>query len=331
MKTVIFLILLSSSAFGLSGKEPQPSIDKEKAPSFLFQLNNEVRLSQNLISRSQKKPFADIPYTALSLNSSLLPLNIFMELEFSPQDQQKINVSEISLSYSFKIWPITLQTGWLPLPLGYWPEHTNLFLRDLSLHQALAKNAEDAGLTLQTDLWEKYIYLQVSGFGGYIKRDIDDVYREPEFFPLIASLKTENPLGEGFITWFKKDLALFDSLQAIGGGLHLKHSLNILEISIQGEAWLMEEKNQTTFSYYVFPQVGIDKWKAGLVLGDINRFSPHLKEIKARTSLYERIIQISWKVHPHITLTAERFLTKQRKGPFLNNLWAFRLQTQFEF
>ena len=187
------------------------------------------------------------------------------------------------------------------------------------------------GLTLQTDLWEKYIYLQVSGFGGYVKRSSDDFYREPDFFPLIASLKTENPFGEGFITWFKKDLALFDSLQAIGGGLYLKHSLKNLNFSVQGELWLMDEKNQATFSYYVFPQIGFDKWKAGLVLGDINRFSPHLKQIKARTSLYERIIQISWKVHPHITLTAERFLTKQRKGPFLNNLWALRLQTQFEF
>ena len=87
------------------------SIDKGKKPSFLFQLNNEVRLSQNLISRSQKKPFAGIPYTALSLNSSLLPLDFFMELEFFPQDQQKFNASEISLSYSLKIWPITLQTG----------------------------------------------------------------------------------------------------------------------------------------------------------------------------------------------------------------------------
>ena len=304
----------------------------EKNTSFiLFKLNNEIRLSQNKVSRNQKKTYPSIPYTALSLDYSQLPLNFFMEWEFFPQNEQIIRVSEINLSYTFKSFPIQLQTGWLPLPLGYWPEHTNLFLRDLSLHQALAENGEDVGMTLQADLWKKHLYLQVSGFGGYVKREEEDFYRAPDFSPLIVSLKTQNSVGKGFVTWFKKDLALFDPLQAMGGGLHFKHSFKNLKVSIQGELWLMDEKNQTTFSYYVFPEIKWNKWKAGIVLGDINRFFPHIKKSTARISLYERAFQISWNIHPYITLTAEKFLTKQRKGPFLNDLWAVRLQTQFKF
>ena len=94
----------------------------------------------------------------------------------------------------------------------------------------------------------------------------------------------------------------------------------------------MEERNQTTLAWYIFPQVELfDSWRAGLVLGDINRFSPSMKNIQAKSSLSERVFQISWRIHPSLTLMAERFLTGQRKGPFLNNLWAVRAQTQFEF
>ena len=114
----------------------------------------------------------------------------------------------------------------------------------------------------------------------------------------------------------KKDLALFDPLQAFGGGLLLTHSLKNLKLSVQGELWWIDEKNQSTLSYYLFPEIEFNKWKVGVVLGDINRFSPHFKKPKVKTSLYERIFQISWKIHPNITLMAERFLTKQRKGPF---------------
>ena len=314
----------------LSHVTPKTSTEKDTS-SVLFKLTNEVRLSQNLVSRNQKKPYPSIPYTALSLDYSQLPVDFFMEWEFFPKSEQIIRVSEINLSYTFKNFPIQLQTGWLPLPLGYWAEHTNLFLRDLSLHQALSENGEDVGVTLRADLWKKHLYLQVSGFGGYVKREEEDFYRAPDFSPLIVSLKAQNSFGEGFVTWFKKDLALFDFLQAIGGGLHLKHSFKNLKASVQGELWLMDEKNQTTFSYYVFPEIKWNKWKAGIVLGDINRFFPHIKKSTARISLYERAFQISWNIHPYITLTAERFLTKQRKGPFLNDLWAVRLQTQFEF
>lgn len=309
---------------------PKTSTEKN-ASSVLFKLTNEVRLSQNLVSRNQNKPFADVPYTALSLNYSLLPLDFFMELELSPQSQSIISIPEINLSYTFKNFPLAFHAGWLPLPLGYRIENDNFFLKELSLYRSLEKNREDVGLILQTDLWEKYLSLQVSGFGGYVKRDEDNFHRAPEFPPLIVSLKTQHPFGEGFATWFKKDLALFNSLKAMGGGLNLKYSLKKLKLSVQGELWLMDEKNQTTLSYYVFPEIELNQWKAGVVLGDINRFFPHIEKSTARTSLYESIFQISWNIHPHITLTAEKFLTKQRKGPFLNDLWAVRLQTQFEF
>ena len=305
--------------------------DKIKDSSITFKLNNEVRLSQNRVSKNQKKPYANVPYTEVSLNYSLLPVNFFMELEFSPQSRQIISMPEINLSYTFEKFPVTLKTGQMLLPLGYRIKNKNLFLKELSLHWSLEKNQEDVGLTLQMDVWKKYLQFQVSGFGGYVKRDEDGFYRAPDFPPLIVNLKTKTSFGDGFVTWFKKDLALFDSLQTIGGGLHLTHKLKNLKLSVQGELWGMDEKNQTTLSWYVFPKVELNKWKAGLILGDINRFHPYFKKSKARASLYERIFQISWNIHPYITLTAERFLTKQRKGPFLNDLWAMRVQTQFNF
>ena len=307
----------------------QTSIENKSPTS--FQLNNEIRLSKNLTSRNQKDFYGDIPYTEISLYYSRLPMDFLMEVELASQGQWEILVSEISLSYTFKKWPIKVQTGWLPLPLGYWIENTDVFLRDLSLHHSLAKNREDAGLTMQMDLWKKYLYLQMSYFGGYVKREWDNFHRVPDFAPLIVSLKTQVSFGKGFASYVKKDLALFDPLQAFGGGLALTHSLKSFNFFVQGEVWWIDEKNQTTLSYYLFPQIKFKKWKAGAVLGDINRFSPHFKRPEAKTSLYERVFQVSWKIHPHIILIAERFLTKQRKGPFLNNLWAVRLQTQFDF
>ena len=131
-------------------------------------------------------------------------MNFFMELELASQDQWKINVSEISLSYTFKKIPVKLKTGWLPLPLGYQVENTDIFLRDLSLHQSLTKNREDAGLTVQMDLWRKYLQLQVSYFGGYVKGEWDNFHRAADFAPLIVSLKTQGSFGKSFVSWFKK-------------------------------------------------------------------------------------------------------------------------------
>lgn len=320
----------TSTALGTPPHIPTQTSVESKSP-ISFQLNNEIRLSRNLTSRNQKGLYGSIPYTEVSFYYSRLPMDFFIELELASQGQWEVYASEISLSYTFEKFPIKLQTGWLPLPLGYRVENTDIFLKELSLHQSLAKNREDAGLTVQMDLWKKHLFLQISHFGGSIKREWDNFHRTPDFAPLIVSLKTQGSFGKGFASYLKKDLALFDSLQAFGGGLILTHSLKSFNFSIQGELWWMDAKNQATLSYYLFPEVEWDKWRAGVVLGDINRFSPNLKRPEAKTSLYERIFQISWKIHPNITLMAERFLTRQRKGPFLNNLWAVRLKTQFDF
>ena len=68
-----------------------------------------------------------------------------------------------------------------------------------------------------------------------------------------------------------------------------------------------------------------------MIFGDIHRFSPDFSDIRGKSSLYDGAFQISYKVHPKISLIGERFFTKQRGGPFVNDLWAFRLKTHFDF
>ena len=301
-------------------------------PFPVFHLSNEMQLSNTLISGNQQGLFMDIPYTKLSLDHSLALLDFFMEVQLLSRNQWKVSLSELRLTHSFKKIPVKLTIGYLPLPLGYRPENSDRFVRELELYRYLMEREEDTGLTAQVNLWKERLYLEISCFGGYVKRSGEDFYRMPDTPPLIVSLKTKGALGEGFISWFKKDPALFNPLQAVGGGGRFSRSLKSLKISLQGELWGMKEKNQTSLSWYIFSQIELfNKWRAGVVLGDITHFSPSIKNIQAKSSLYERVFQISWLIHPALTLTIERSLTGQRKGPFLKNLWAVRAQTQFDF
>ena len=211
---------LSSDGTGLFLKTPDTKNQIFGKQSAVFQLNNEIRLSNNFISVNQKGFFADIPYTKLSFEYSRAFFDFFMEVRLSSQDQQATRLSEIHLTRSFKKIPVKFKIGRQTLPLGYRPENAERFLRELSLYRSIEKQEEDTGLTAQVNLWKQYLYLQVSCFAGYIKRGGEDFYRAPDTPPLIVSLKTKGALGEGFITWLKK-IRLFSSPckpRGAGGG-----------------------------------------------------------------------------------------------------------------
>ena len=106
---------------------------------------------------------------------------------------------------------------------------------------------------------------------------------------------------------------------------------NKLKGSLQGEIWSVKEFNQDSLSYYLFPKLKFQKWALGLVLGEIMHFSPDFRNPKVKTSSYDRVLQASYELYPGFVFIAERFITKQKKGPLINNLWSARLKINKEF
>ena len=298
-----------------------------------LRLKTELRLSKKpvLWELKQNLPYQiNIPYSSVSLDYNFSPFSIYMKLKLNHlQNQWLVNLSDLKISYVFK--KIILETGWLTLPLGYMDQDSHLFLTNLSLYSSLSRNKKDFGGTVQLNLWKQNLFLITSLFTGYLKREGESSHRAPGFAPIIVSLKTQGSFGNGFASWFKKDLAFFNPLQALGGGFHFTRDIAKFTTSLQGELWHIRQKNQTNFSYYLFPGFKFNKWKIGVVFGEMNYFSPHWKAVQVKSSLQEGIVQISYQVHPYIILTAEKFTTQQKKGVRLNDLWGLRLKTEFDF
>ena len=104
------------------------------------------------------------------------------------------------------------------------------------------------------------------------------------------------------------------------------------EISFQGEAWAVSEERQTALAFYLFPKLKFaDRWEAGLLIEKINSFSPGYKDPEAFSSVYEKALQISWEAAPGVFLIGERFLSRQKGGPWLHKLWAVRLKARLQF
>ncbi len=304
--------------------------EKEKH-LFSIQLSGEVRLSQNQISKTQTGLYPYIPYTELEFHYSKnenLDLLINFEVE-SQNEDWSISVDEFSFSYSFKDIPVNVKAGWLPVPLGYMDVNTNVFSRDLSFYDSISHSREDIGITVGINLLQSALSFQVDRLGGWSYREWDNSYNQPESAPVAVSLKSQGSFWDFFISWFEEDLAFFDPVQAIGAGVNLKTSHKKLAVSIQSEFWWITQERQTAFAYYVFPSIAIDKIKVGMVFESVNYFSPDLKKAQATSSVYERIFQVSYQIHPDITLIGERFISTQKKGPLLNDLWSARVKVNF--
>ena len=259
-------------------------------------------------------------------------MNFFINLEAeSYENEWEISLDEFYLSYAFETVPISIKSGWLILPLGYMDQNNNVFSRDLSLYGALTHSQEDIGLVADVYIWQEFLSLQAGVFGGWTDRPSDDFYKAPDSIPFMISLKSHGFFWDTFISWYESDPAFLDRLQALGGGVELKASYKKFTLSVQSELWQIMEKKQTTFAYYVFPQLSVYQFQAGMLFGDINRFFPDFKTSQVKSSAYEKIFQMAYQVHPNILLMGERFISKQRRGVLANDSWAVRVKVHFEW
>ena len=301
--------------------------------SITIYLDSEGRLSRNKISKNQREFYPHFPYTEFGFGYSKNDnLNFFVNLttEFN-QNEWQMGVGEFSLSYDFEDVPLSVKAGWFPLPLGYMDQNSNVFSQDLSLHGALTQSQEDMSFVTDVHIWKEFLILQGSVFGGWSYRESDNSYKAPDSIPFIVNLKSRGFFWDAFISWFKTDLAFFEPLQALGAGIELKTEYEKLTVSIQSELWQVMEEGQTTFAYYVFPKLSIHKFQAGVVFGDINNFFPDYKTAKIKSSVYDRVFQLAYQVHPNVEFIGERFISKQRKGLLVNDSWAARVKVHFDW
>lgn len=317
----------------LSSSETNENTEKpaQKLP-FSIELEAEGSLTKNLISKNQKSFYPDIPYIALSFEYDILSnLQFFTELEFgSKKNLWNMDLEQVGLFYRSN--KFDLKAGLIPISLGYSYANSNMFTKPLSFYKLLRDNPMDIGLRLTVPLYKEHLSFTISRFKGYLKRTFDNHYKSPEFAPLIVSFKGTGLSWNGFITYLKQDLAFKEPLNASGGGFTFKTSLTSQSlISIQGEIWGSKEKHQSSLSYYLFPKLSFKKYELGVLFGGIKNFVPNFQKSETTSSIYEWILQGSYELFPGVFLIGERFITKQKKGPLLNNLWALRLKTRLEF
>lgn len=306
--------------------------DKTKHSVFVH-LESEGRLSKNPISINQKEVYPSIPYSELGFHYfKNKNLNVFINLEAkSYENEWKMGLDEFHFSYIFETAPLSMKAGWLLLPLGYIGQNSNIFSQDLSLYSTFLRGQEDIGLTADIYIWKKVLSLQASFFGGWSYRESDASYKAPDSHPFIVSVKSHGFFWDVFVSWFEEDSAFFDPLQAVGAGVELRTDYEKLTVSVQSEFWQVMEKGQTTFAYYVFPRMAIHKFQMGVVLGDVNRFSPDFKTAQVKSSFYERVFQLAYQIHPNVVFIGERFMGKQKKGLLVDDLWAVRIKLQFDW
>ena len=331
----VLLLLFFTPLFALSqeiSKEVLSQTDKAKH-SISFHLESEGRLSKDLISRNQKEFYPHAPYTELGFRYSKNDnLNFFVNLEAeSYRNEWQISLDEFNFSYSFETVPLSVKAGWLILPLGYMDQNSNIFSYDLSLYGVLTRSQEDIGIVVDAYIWKEFLSLHMGVFGGWFYRESDDFYRAPDSIPFMVSLRSHGFFWDAFISWYETDPAFFELLQAVGTGIELEAGYKELTVSVQSELWHVVEKGQSAFAYYVFPKLSIYKFQAGMVFGDINKFFPDFKTSQVKSSIYEKIFQLSYQIHPNVVIVGERFISKQRQGLLVNDSWAARVKVHFDW
>ncbi len=303
--------------------------EKKSTSGFSLFMESEGRLLKNQISKNQIDFYPYLSYAETGFqysknNTFKFLLNLEIE---SYENKWQAGMDEFSLSYLFETLPFEVKTGWLPLSLGYMNKNRNVFLRPLSIYNRLSYQDEDMGFIADLRIWREFFKIQAGHFGGWLYRESDDSFQAPKSGPWMLSLKSRGSFWDGFLSYFEADLAFFNPLKAYGAGLCLNIDYKKLSVDIQSEFWRILEKGQSSFAYYVFPNIQIHTLKVGMLFSSLNKFSPHLH----RSFLYERVFQVSWQAHPHISLMGERFITTQKKGPFINDLWALRLKVHIEW
>ena len=328
-------LLQSHSTTNKESPSVESSEDAEtsqKKSPFSIELETEGTLIKNLLSKNQKGLYPHIPYVDLSFEYDILSdLKFFTELGFSSkQNLWNTNLEQVGLFYRSNIFD--LKIGLIPISLGYSYFNSKIFVHPLKFYKPFTTNPMDTGLRLAVPLYKEHLTFTVGRFKGYSKRALDNHYKSPEFAPLTVSLKGKGLSWNGFITYLKQDLAFKEPVNAIGGGFIFKTPVSSeFLISLQGEIWGSEERLQSSFSYYFFPKLSLNKYELIVLFGEIKNFVPNFKTSEATSSIYKWILQGSYELFPGVFLIGERSITKQKEGPLLDNLWALRLKTKIEF
>lgn len=314
-----------------SNENIESSVEK---PPFSIELETEGILIKNLLSKNQKGFYPHIPSLDLSFEYNILSyLKFFTELGFSSKKNKNLwntKVEQVGLFYRSNI--LNIKAGLIPISLGYSYFNSKIFVHPLKFYRPFITNPMDTGLRLTVPLYKEYLTFAVSRFKGYSKRVFDNYYKSPEFAPLTVNLKSKGPSWNGFITYLKQDLAFKEPLSALGGGFIFKTSISKESIiSLQGEVWGSGERLQSSFSYYFFPKLSLNKYELIVLFGEIKNFVPNFKTSENTSSIYKWILQGSYELFPGVFLIGERSIAKQKKGPLIGNLWALRLKTKIEF
>ena len=363
---VRFVFAAVCSAFAGPAQADATSRDATGRDLLSVEIETEGGLIFRPLSKMRKR--LSLPYLEMFFEYDFSSnWRFWTRLEFvSPQQTWDLSVEEAALSFQNDGFPFTVQAGLAPLPLGNQYEMLKQFSRPLRLHSLLLSEATDTGLAAKIPLGQTF-RLTVARFRGYEKRGFDDRFQAPDFAPLIVSLETqEKSWGRVFSSFLKQDKAFSAPLRAFGAGGSARFAFGsartallqtansgksgelagdflrpaaenpgggfLREISLQGEAWAISEERQTALALYILPKLKFaGNWEAGLLMEEINSFSPGYKNPKAAGSVYERALQLSWEAAPGVFLIGERFLSKQRNGPWIQRLWAVRLKTHLAF
>ena len=322
---------VSEKPQGTVGKK-KPSVSEKPLAQPVVLLDSEGGIFNNLISQNQKGGHPRLSYIDLIFrypkNQWEFVSNISIE---SLPDRWPVGFDELSLAYRFNLLlPLEIKVGWMTLPLGYRYEDIHFFSKELSLYNSLSHRREDSGVILNVYVWKKFVSFQLSQFSGWFLRESDQLLKEPTKAPFTFSLKSRGMFWDMFATYFENNLAFSDSLRALGAGGRLYFSYKKLKAELQSEFWGLKQRGQTTLSYYVSPRLQLSKVRMAVVFGDINKFSPHFSNPQVQSSLYERVFQVAYQLHPAISIMGERFMSRQRKGPFINNHWAVRVKVQLD-
>ena len=329
MKYVIYILMLLFAISGFASPLKEKNTSKR---AVFMSIKSEARVIKNKIDKNNRKWYPLIPYTEVALNYKTNKHRFLLELSAEQETQGwSLGFGEISATYSFHFIPLEVKGGYLPLPLGYRKQNQYLFSREFSFYPVLEAKTEDLALTANFKTIKDFLTLQGTVFGGWAYRPSDKLSKPPDSLPFIISLKSEGPFWSAFASWFQKDPAFLEPLQALGGGFRLKHSDKNLKLFFQSAFWFIREKEQSSIVFYGHPALTIYKVTLGMAIGSLNRFFPHFGDTEVESALYDRGFYMAVQAHPNIKLIGEHYIGGQEQGPLTRDLWAFRVQMHFDF
>ena len=284
----------------------------------------EFQISQDSLLKTPHTLNVEIPYLEVEWKKKLSPETLFLlEVESSWEESQWLfGMAAVYLEHSFKTpLPLTLQVGYFTYPISYVDAYSHTFSKEILSHSSLLTNQEDLGILTSVSFF-KFFTFQAALFSGFQIRESDNLWRQPDFYPVILNIKYENKFAEGFVTYFTKKLPFSPSFQSLGTGGKLSLQFRKIQAALSGEIWKIKEDTNSKLNLYLFPEVQWRAFKLSYLFGFAQDQLPSL----SKPSLtYQNIFQFNWQITENNLLVLENFSKKQKT--FTEKGWAFRLIT----